>query len=590
MKKILFAAVCIFSMNAFAAPHWGDLKQFKQPDGTLIDVKLYGDEFYIRAEGLDGYTVIRDKKTDWICYANLAANGSEFFSTGIHYNGTQAHASALRNDLPFAKHLQLNSEALMHMRETMNNTLNPNQPLNRYQHESLSPPKGEVKGLTIIVDFPDDEATVDLDEYTAFLNGENYNNYGNNGSVKKYFSDISGGLLVYDNVVYGIYRAPKTFAEYDAMPYGAGAAELLGLTLSWIDSSGFDFSTLTIVDGRIRAINLMYTGNPKDWAKGMWHHKGYYGGFSADGVTTGDYDTSPANEPLGISVICHENGHMIGEWPDTYQYDPTNNGDDHIGSFDLMCAMGNDQNPVWPNPYFLSRNGFGKTVDVTYFGKSVNDPGNSMIFYKYVNRKNPSEFFIMHGKRKIDRGTYFPAEGVTIWRVNTAGDNQTSTREISLVHAGNNDDDHQTACYKQGTQNFTDYTTPHAKWLNGNASGLKVWGFGAADEATMRYRIGYGSFKNEELTQINDVAIAEQISVYPNPISEGAIKIDCSKLTTDKPVLILVQDVLGKTIYQHEEKQQTSITVNMDTFEKGIYFITAISDDSITPAYKVIKQ
>ena len=59
------------------------------------------------------------------------------------------------------------------------------------------------------------------------------------------------------------------------MPYAQGARQILGLALNWINNQGFDFSTLsTNPDGSIQAINLMYTGNPPNWAQGMWFHKG----------------------------------------------------------------------------------------------------------------------------------------------------------------------------------------------------------------------------------------------------------------------------------------------------------------------------
>lgn len=589
MKKLMLLAFWIISMNAFAAPYFGKLEKFKQPDGTWVDVKLYGDEFYIRAEGLDGYTLIRDEATDWICYANLSGAGDQLLSTGIHYAGTETNVTTLRSNLSLPKHLKLNDAALIQVRETMNEKINVGQPLNRYQNEStLAPPIGEIKGLAIIVDFSDAPATLTVPEYNDFLNGADYNKYGNNGSIKNYFSDISGGLVEYENVVYGIYRAPKTFAEYDAMPYGAGTAELLGLTLSWIESKGFDFSSLTIANGNIRAINMMYTGKPGTWSKGMWYHKGFYNKFSADGVRSGDYNVSAANEPLEMNIICHENGHMIGEWPDTYQYNEAVNGKDGIGRFDIMCDCYYKRNPTWPNPYFLSRNGYGETIDVTHEALNVNDPGNSLIFYKYINEERPEEFFIIQAKRKVGRGEGYPDEGVTIWRVNTKGDNQKSNREIRLVHAGGDDNAHATACYKSGSQEFSDDSTPGANWMDGTPSRLIVSDFGAANEATMEYRIG--PHFNQDVTKISKHTKPSGSSIYPNPITEGCVKINLSGLSADQPVNITIRDISGKTIYQREEKQHGVVSINTDAFMKGMYFITLSSDDSTVRNYKLIKQ
>jgi hypothetical protein len=83
MSAILIS-LCIASI-AFAAPYSGMQMSLKQPDGTSVSVKMYGDEFYARMESLDGYSLIRDDKTQWICYADLGSTKSEFVSTGIRY-------------------------------------------------------------------------------------------------------------------------------------------------------------------------------------------------------------------------------------------------------------------------------------------------------------------------------------------------------------------------------------------------------------------------------------------------------------------------------------------------------------------------
>lgn len=584
MKKILLSVLCMLAFQAFAAPYWGEIQKFKQPDGTWVEVKLYGDEFYIRAEGLDGYTVLRDEETNWICYAELSGTGAQLLSTGMHYTGTQANVASLKSDLNLPKHLEMNQAALEAIRSKNNLLMNGNQPINRFQNRAANapaPPTGKVKGLAIIVDFSDEPGTLQMSDFEAFLNGDNYTAYGNKGSVKEYFSDISGKVLEYENVVYGWYRAPKTFAAYDAMAYAAGAQEILGLALNWIKSKGFDFSTLTINSGKIRAINLMYTGTPPTWSKGMWHHMGEYTKFSANGVSSGDYNCSPAGTPLQLRVVCHENGHMVGEWPDTYKY-TTTTGTDGIGAFDVMCNPGEATNPVWPNPYFLSKNGFGQTIDVTTTGANVNDATNSMIFYKYINKSNPAEYFIIHSKKKVLRGSSFPDEGVTIWRVNTAGDNQTTSHEISLVHANNNKDVHTAACYKPGKQEYTDNTTPNAKWLNGTASGLRVWDWGAAG-TTMHYKIG------NPVTGIPAEELEKQIAVYPNPVLEGTLKVDLSQLQSAKNAVIAIQDAQGKIIYKKEVAPNGVVTIETDSFINGMYFIHLYADD-YSVNYKVIKQ
>ena len=151
------------------------------------------------------------------------------------------------------------------------------------------------------------------------------------------------------------------------MPYGEGAMEILGWALNEIENQGFDFSTLstkTVSDWGgdrevIRAINLIYTGNPTTWSEGMWHHQGWYSSFSADGVGTEIYACGDGNEPFATMATIHEDGHMIGGWPDVYLY----SGEDNpIQGF---CIMGGGWGTPPPNPYFRTAAGWSDVVDIT---------------------------------------------------------------------------------------------------------------------------------------------------------------------------------------------------------------------------------
>ena len=329
-----------------AAPFNGSIQEFEQPNGSKIKVKLYGNAYYMRGESLDGYTLIKDPQTKWICYAQLNEDGTELLSTGIHYLGQKADGRVLQ----FPQHLDVSSQARGKQVEANKMLIHGADEINRQASEAekeLAKVEGHYLGLCIVVDFSDRQGTLPIENFEDFCNADNYTGFGNNGSVKEYYNDISYGLVEYENVVFGYFRAPKTFAQYDAMGYAQGAKEILKLACEWIDAKGFDFSSLSLNGSRIRAINLMYTGNPAAWAQGMWYHQGSYSGFSADGVTSGAYNTSPANSPLTLSVVVHENGHMICNWPDTYSYD---SDPDYMGAWDVMCSYGSSTNPVPPQP------------------------------------------------------------------------------------------------------------------------------------------------------------------------------------------------------------------------------------------------
>lgn len=85
--------------------------QFKQPDGSFVDVKLYGTEYYMRAEGLDNYTLIRDPDNQWICYAKLSEDETMLQSTGIIYKGKTGISNSLQINLNLPHHLDINAES-----------------------------------------------------------------------------------------------------------------------------------------------------------------------------------------------------------------------------------------------------------------------------------------------------------------------------------------------------------------------------------------------------------------------------------------------------------------------------------------------
>jgi hypothetical protein len=68
--------------SAYGVPVAGEIFHLKQPDGSLVDVRIWGDEFYQVVESLDGYTLVRDPSTGIICYADLSPDGTQLLSTG----------------------------------------------------------------------------------------------------------------------------------------------------------------------------------------------------------------------------------------------------------------------------------------------------------------------------------------------------------------------------------------------------------------------------------------------------------------------------------------------------------------------------
>jgi M6 family metalloprotease-like protein len=64
-----------------------------------------------------------------------------------------------------------------------------------------------IKGLTILIDFPDQQANITQAQIDNMLNQQNYTGFSNNGSVRDYYYGVSGGAIEYTNLVTAYYRA-----------------------------------------------------------------------------------------------------------------------------------------------------------------------------------------------------------------------------------------------------------------------------------------------------------------------------------------------------------------------------------------------
>ncbi len=311
--------------TAQAVPVWGELFELEQPDGSRVEVLIWGDEFYRVVESLDGYTLVRDPASGAICYARLSADGNELESTGVRLGSADA------NTLGIEPHIRINPEA---SRAIINEARRYASQGDREVMEGLNlapsaegpPSSGAVEAICLIIDFSDEVATIPASEIDDYCNLPGYTGYGNNGSVRDYFYDVSDGNLTYTNFVpTAYYRAiqPKSYYDDCAAPYGERTRELIIEALTDLDNNGFDFSQYDANDdGLIDGINCFYAGvTDCGWANGLWPHS-WTVSFSADGVSTYKYQVTGlrATGPT-LSTFCHENGHMLCYWPDLYDYD-----------------------------------------------------------------------------------------------------------------------------------------------------------------------------------------------------------------------------------------------------------------------------
>ena len=282
---IVTATLCVgISSTAQAAAYKNKEMTLKQPDNTEVKVKVTGDEYYQHIESIDGYTLCRDDE-GWIRYAKVNDNNSEYVATGAVYSGEKYQAPNILKRLfssseKLNKHEKIDKKYMDKAREKVKKELNADaieETAQEYMSTSFQAKADyaateTINGITLLIDFPDKKSDVSKAEINNFFNQSGYKGYSNNGSVKDYFNDVSGGKVTYQNTITEFYTAKNPKSYYDSASENdySKALELVNEVLTWAKSQNIDFSKLTLdSNGMVKGVNILYAGTADaGWAKG----------------------------------------------------------------------------------------------------------------------------------------------------------------------------------------------------------------------------------------------------------------------------------------------------------------------------------
>lgn len=524
----------------FGAPFSKEI-DFVQPDGSSVQLWGKGDEFYAVFETLDGYTVVFDQVAKAYCYARLSDTGADLISTGVQLQTATGQALGL------TQHLRMAPEAIRQQvsqrRAQWEAALNVEERWNALKAAAnadtsgaaYAPPGsttvGTKVGLTLLIDFDDDPATIPQADIDSFCNGDSYKGFNNNGSVKKYFYDNSNGKLTYSNVVTIYIRAPqpKTYYNDTGADAGLQARKLITDALTVMKAlPNYDteilplFANLT-TDNQNRAVafNVFYAGgNGGVWSMGLWPHSWSLASpveLSPGGKKVFKYQITDISTKLTIGTFCHENGHMLCGFPDIYDYDY-----DSTGGAGFFCLMnsgsygGGGFNPVQVCAYLKRAAGWATTIDLDSSSSLVATSSclsgtNFNVFYRYQKPGVSTEYYLLECRYKTNHDSDLPASGIAVWHIDERGDrdNQSlkpntshANYEVTLVQADNrwdfekNRNDGDAAdLYFLGNKAtsysniLSDVSAPNSAWWDGSSSGLVLRNFAAA-APTMTFIVG----------------------------------------------------------------------------------------------------
>ena len=194
------------------------------------------------------------------------------------------------------------------------------------------------------------------------------------GSVFDFFNDNSIGRCRYTKSL------PRTTARCvrrritpTHRSRSQRAYELINEAMAHHKANGFDFSPLTADNqGFVYAMNVYYAGPvTNNWAEGLWPHAFHLGSAVplGPGRSAFDYQFTAMGSELTLGTFCHENGHMLCDYPDLYDYGDESSG---VGAYCLMCAGNNvnEKNPDQISAYLKRLSGWARNVTPLEHGNS----------------------------------------------------------------------------------------------------------------------------------------------------------------------------------------------------------------------------
>ena len=438
-KYFLVFFMGLLGMTAHAIPADPTPIQVTQPDGTMLTVKLHGDEFFHFTTTTDGYTVIKNA-AGYYTYATL--DGDRLVASNrIARDPSYRNAGDLTYLTTIPKGLTdqplVNGGAQMLHRR--------NSAMRRVGADGFMD-YDNFRGLIILVNYTDKKFSMPspADFYDDMVNTHDYSGYTLNnrrvnmtGSVRDYFYDNSNHIFDPHFDVVGPVDVPYSCRHPQSTDQ---ADDIFNAALAAIDDD-IDFRDYdTDGDGYVDMVFFLvagfaanYSGNNEDY---LWPHMFYlFRSPDLDGVSFGLYACSTEiagwegyySSINGIGTFCHEFGHVLG-LPDLYDTDYSGSGGEsrNPGYWSIMAGGSGDnfgRNPVGYSLYERYALGFTTPDLLEEEGIYVLQPLDESNQGLRLNTPNEDEFFLIENRQEGKWDRFLPGHGMMVARVDSSNVN-----------------------------------------------------------------------------------------------------------------------------------------------------------------------
>ena len=494
----------LFSQYANAVPAYPHPVDYKQPDGSVITIRLRGDERMHWTVSSDDYTLLRNEN-GFYEYAIKNATGDLVLS-GVrahNENGRTAEENALlQQTLKNLKPDTRQVEGMNLLRMSASQQL-----LQKAVAKPKTPIIGKKRIPVILVGFdfgPFRQFSKTEAEFEAFFNQRGYSEGKATGSVHDYFWDSSYGQFDFQADIYG----PYALTEEDCA-LGMTYAALLAAYNDGFDLSAYDDDN----DGLLDCFHVVFAGYSQNIPghnddaavypsmgevnlRGMGgHHKYVEASCSVElsGIEGSDID--------GIGTTVHELCHLLLKLHDFYDVDYEKSGGESfgLGMWDVMSSGQSGDNGYTPtdisawNKVFLD---WVKAIELKDSGEiTLPNPTEQKVIYR-INTKTPGEYFLLENRQKQGWDTYLPDSGMLIYHVD---ENYLGWYDQTGI---NSNPFHMGLYIKQnapypllGNATFTDTSFPNSKsWAN-ESTGEPITGITQNEDGSIIFQFmdGYTS-------------------------------------------------------------------------------------------------
>lgn len=574
MKKfsllfIIFSLMFVLSEMSFAVMANPKIIKEKQPDGTEINIRLLGDEFYSWFEDDKGYTIIQDTQTKVWSYAQQNDLGKLEPSKNLvgKVKPTQLNIrKSLKDDSKFFRASQNRIQRTSRIQKALPSNMNSAATSTDGVQKAASV-TGKKTNFVLLIQFKDLKFkdnppftnSTDDQIVTAFnnlFNKKGYSADGAAGSVKDFFTEVSYGKLEYNTVVSPIItlydQSYKEFSwslgENVVVPRLQAAIKK---ALEQLDRQGYDFKSLWPNSNKPDVFSILHAGGGAESGNldFIWSHQWYISPLTLDNITFESYQIEPAGRGkygnqglIRIGVLCHETLHVFG-LPDLYDASYRTGG---LGNFCLMAGgewNGSDGAcPAHPSVWCKKELGWitcKRAVEgINTIGESATD---DEAFYKFAPSSfNSKEYFLMENRQSVGFDKHLPGNkrGLLIYHIDEnmskEDGNDTMVNKhylVALEEAGSGTSNwNYFPCMTPGFNGTdTDYfrnnnvsyfsddcnSSPNSKSYDGKLSGIKI---SEISSSSSLMTFAYGK----------DVVIVDDLSnvvCFPNPARQGYINI-----------------------------------------------------------------